>query len=123
MGGIKQENIAQQIGISRSYVSRIIGRLHKRLNETIENKEKVTDRPFSVKMEENWIKITFFTTDIEKLSQALEDFAANAEEIESFRIKLTNSKVEMCFLADTTSFIYLANILQEMEAAGVRIDD
>lgn len=123
LGNVKQKVIAERFGISRSFASRIVTKSHKRLKEGMQNENKIINRPFSVKVEESWIKITFSTIDVEKLIQALECFAANVEEIDSFKIELTNSKVEMSFLVDQTSFVSLANILWEMEKAEVRIDE
>lgn len=123
LGDVKQRIIEEQVGISRSLVSRIVTKSHKILTENLQNGEEMINRPFSVVIEDKWIKITFSTIDIDELCLALEGFAANAEEIESFKVEFANSKVEMYFLVDETSFVSLANILQEMEMNGVIISD
>lgn len=122
IGGIVQTEIGNRFNISQSYISRVEKRLRIRIKKYIEKDGYIPDRPFGVTVRNNWIKICFFTEDIYRLGQALENFAYNVETIKFFNIKVEGNKIEMYFLSEQESFNLIAQILEEMEKVGVYIE-
>jgi len=122
IGGNGQKEIGNQFNISQAHISRTRKRLRVRIQNALEKGEYIPDRPFGVTVRNNWIKIYFFTEDIERLGQALENFAYNVETIKFFNIKDEGNKIEMYFLAEQESFNLIAQILEEMEKVGVYIE-
>ena len=122
IGGSLQRELANKFNISQSYISRIQKKLRKCIRKYIETNKYIPNKPFSITMKDNWFKICFLTADIEELSQALENFAMDTEVMEFFNVKVECDKIEMYFLADPKSFNLIAQILQEMENAGVEVE-
>lgn len=124
IAGVKQSIIADIVGISQSYVSRIIKRNSCKLRKSYEEKNNCKE-VFKLDFRNNRFKITFSTANVEQFNTALANFLTknnNVEELPHFEIDRTKSQVTMYIKAELESLAFIACIIKEIEDFSMSFD-
>lgn len=129
IAGMPQEEIAKHFEISRSYVSRIVGKIRIRLKEYAEKEEmNSTRRGFFVKYSPECFAVMFYITDvsafIHSCQMALSLNTKVQDEAKSeFKITYEGNKVTISFPMEFEYFSLLADIFWRDEEFEEKFQD
>lgn len=122
IAGKSQQEIADRIGISQAYISRLEQRYEKRLNEKAKHKNDKQHREvFQVTMENNMLKIVFSTTEVVSFKKNFARFLLEMSspeqigDLTEFKIVSSKERVTIYLPAETDSFALLATLFKEIE--------
>lgn len=121
IAGKTQQEMADLLGISQSYVSRLEIKYMRSLQKDIELQSLHYEEVFKVTMKSDVIIITFSTSDVENFKSSFARFllkmtdSAKASELTNFKLISTKEKITIYLPADSESFAFLASVVAEID--------
>lgn len=117
MGNICQEDIAEKLNISQSYVSRVIQKAIFKIREAINHQVQYKE-VFSMDIMGNFYKITFASKDISNFNKIFARLLQNLKSdtaLPDFKVNCNKERIIVQIPAHPESFSFIAQIIQEIE--------
>lgn len=116
LAGDKQREIGDYLGISRSYVSRIVYKVLSKLKE-IDDFE--FDRTYFFSIEKDYYKLTFFNDKVRNFNIILAKLFERSNSVKSnfvdFEIECNSETTTIKVIADQKSFLFFVLIFEQIE--------
>lgn len=117
MGEVSQEDIAEKLNISQSYVSRIVTKATNKIRE-VANHQVHYKEVFSMAIVGDEYRISFSSKDISKFNKIFATLLQNltsTEKLPDFRVNCNRERIVVQLPAHTESFSFIAQIIQEID--------
>lgn len=119
--GVKQRRSGNLIGISRSYICRLVSECRESLLEQFSNQDQEPEYKeiFKVSIDEITIRVSFSISDIENFNQKLAEFLLNMEEEEQqidFDIRRSRKQVTIYLPAEKEALGWLGMLIRVIES-------
>ena len=115
ISGKKQKQIAEMIGISQSYVARIIQKSINKIKKAVENDFSVKEE-FSVEIKEDKYIITFSSKEEKRLhaflTRMLGDLKERQEKLPNLKCSCNNGEITVSVIASDEAFMFLAKFIR-----------
>ncbi len=121
IANVKQKEIAHVVGVAQSYISRLAKKLYSKVknHQHSYNYKEV----YTVQLKDDRLEISFSTTAVKQFNQIFANFLigiSNVQDLQNFRLNYTHGQVVISLPAETESFAFIAQIIQEIE--NFRVD-
>ena len=116
LGGLTQREIARQMNISQSYISRIPKRVILEL-KNLRDKDIESKKVFCMEIVENEYRISFSIDDIIRNNKNLQELLESFESIGKydFKVNCCNGRIIIQVPANQKSFVIIAKVIQKIE--------
>lgn len=119
--GVKQRRSGNLIGISRSYICRLVSEFRESLLEQFSNQDQEPEYKeiYKVSIDEITIRVSFSISDIENFNQKLAEFLLNMEEEEQqidFDIRRSRKQVTIYLPAEKEALGWLGMLIRVIES-------
>lgn len=117
IGDRTQEDIAEKLNISRSYVSRIVTNAINKIRE-VANHQVHYKEVFSMSIVGDEYRISFLSKDISKFNKIFATLLENltsTENLPDFRVNCNRERIVIQIPAHPESFSFIAQIIQEID--------
>lgn len=127
IAGVTQIEIASLLGISRSYVSRLVKKCKQtfEINLSKHQSEEEYREVFNVVMDETTIRISFSTDEVENFNQSFAKFLSEVtatEFLTDFEIRRSKKQVTIYLPAEKEALSLLAMLVKDIETFQVRCE-
>ena len=116
IAGLQQKVIGEKLNISQSYISRIQGKMKKKLKMSMDGK-KIKNQRCKITRKEGFYVITFYKKNIKDNEKLLDNVKKEQKKIDLtyFNVKnLENNVLEITLCEEENSMIFLANLLNQI---------
>ena len=114
---VNQTEIAERLGISQSYASRLEKKLSKKIEKYMNDNAKYKE-VFKMAIMGDTYKISFYSKDIDKFNRVLATVLENTKdpkELPDFKVISEDGRVRILIPAHPESFAFIAKIIQKIE--------
>lgn len=114
---VNQTEIAERLGISQSYASRLEKKLSKKIEKYMNDNAKYKE-VFKMAIMGDTYKISFYSKDIDKFNRVLATVLENtkdSKELPDFKVISEDGRVRILIPAHPESFAFIAKIIQKIE--------